>query len=168
MHLPEKFLISIFFTVEYCIGYLSHIFTIHSSAEERLSCYHFLAMMNRTAMNTAGQAAMWYEVRSFGHMLARGYFGMHFPCTHLYVYDRGRCAYVFMGVLARVCNAFGSQRSRSDFLNVSLTYMFRPGLSLNLELQTLATVPTYIKYVYRAHPRILTLTASPLSTESFP
>lgn len=110
-------MISIFFTVEYCIGYLSYIFIICSSTEERLSCYHFLVIMTRTAMNTAEQAATWYEIRSFGHMLAHGHFGMHFPCAYSYVYDQGRCAYVFMGVLAHVCNAYGSQRSRSGFLN---------------------------------------------------
>jgi hypothetical protein len=47
IHLPENFMMSLFLIAEL---YIYHVFYIHSSFEGLLSCFQFLAVMNKTAM----------------------------------------------------------------------------------------------------------------------
>lgn len=59
-HLPENVIISLSFTAEYnSIVYMHHIFNIHPPVDGRLSCFHFLTIVNRATMNTDEQVYLW-------------------------------------------------------------------------------------------------------------
>ena len=52
-------------------GYI--ILVIHSPVDECLSCLHFLAIMNNTAMNTQEEALVWtYVCNSLGYICRNG------------------------------------------------------------------------------------------------
>jgi hypothetical protein len=49
-----------------------HIFLIHSSVEGHLGCFHFMAIMNKAAMNIVEQVSLCYGGASFAYMLRSG------------------------------------------------------------------------------------------------
>ena len=46
-----------------------HIFFVHSSFDRYLSCFQFLTIMNKAAMNMVEQVSLWWDEASFGYML---------------------------------------------------------------------------------------------------
>ena len=52
IHLPAKSMMSLFLIAEYhSIVEMNHIFCIHSLVEGHLSCFQFLAIINKAAIN---------------------------------------------------------------------------------------------------------------------
>ena len=49
-----------------------HIFFIHSSVEGHVSCFQFLAVTNKAAMNIVEQVSLWDVGASFGYMPRSG------------------------------------------------------------------------------------------------
>ena len=54
---------------------MCHIFFIHSSVEGHLSCFQFLAIMNKAAMNITEQESLWDGGASFSYMPRSGIVG---------------------------------------------------------------------------------------------
>lgn len=48
--------------------YAYHIFSIHLLVVGHLGCFHFLAIVYRTAMNMSEQVSVEDDIESFGHM----------------------------------------------------------------------------------------------------
>ena len=51
---------------------MNHIFCIHSSAEDHLRCFQFLAIMNKVAMNVVEHTSLDDGAASFGSMPRSG------------------------------------------------------------------------------------------------
>ena len=54
---------------------MNHISFIHSSSEEHLGGFHFLALMNKAAMNIVEQVFLWDGGESFGYKPRSGIAG---------------------------------------------------------------------------------------------
>lgn len=67
-HLPSKFIISFFFTAEqYSVVYICITYSLSIC-----QLFHFLAIVNRTALNVAEQLSVEQKLKSFGHMPRNG------------------------------------------------------------------------------------------------
>lgn len=49
-----------------------HVFITHVFVEDYLGCFHFLAFVNRMAMNIPEQVSVEWDVRSFGYVPRSG------------------------------------------------------------------------------------------------
>ena len=68
IHLPANFKMSVFFSaVLYSVVKMHHIFFIHSSVEEHLGCFQFLAVIKNAARNTIEHISLWYDLAVFGY-----------------------------------------------------------------------------------------------------
>ena len=66
IHLLAKLKMSLTFIIEkYSIVQIYHIFVIHSSLDEHLGHFQFLAIKNKAAMNITEQVILWYTSTSF-------------------------------------------------------------------------------------------------------
>ena len=54
---------------------MNHIFSMHFSAEGRLGCFPFLAIMKKAAMNIVEHMSLWCRGSSFGYMPRSGIAG---------------------------------------------------------------------------------------------
>ena len=50
---------------------MNNIFFICSSVDEYLNCFQFVAIVNKAAINVAGQMSLWYGGASFEYMPRR-------------------------------------------------------------------------------------------------
>lgn len=69
LYFPANFVISFSLKAGDVPLHKHHGFTIHSPFYEPLSCFHFLAIVNRTSVNIAEQVSVEWNVESYGLML---------------------------------------------------------------------------------------------------
>jgi hypothetical protein len=54
---------------------MNHIFFVHSSCEGHLTCFQFVAIINKAAMNVVEHLSLLYVVASFEYMPSSGIIG---------------------------------------------------------------------------------------------